>query len=193
MDLPPPPPAQRQEFPELPQQEEIPAISGEVELDMPPEPVAEAPAPLPQEAPPIQELQPFTIPKQPEPVAQAPAPAPIDLIKEIPQVPEHIEEPIPFTPLETKGEVVFDKTVSHEEERPSFEPGKPLFVSMQDYREIDNGINTTKNALEQAETIISHLNDLKNAQEKIFEDWKNQLEDVERKLSYVDQIIVQGE
>ena len=149
--------------------------------------------PMPQMPPPIQEAPEISLPTA----------------SEIPKVPEHIGEsvppvprpaPIPIPIVERQGDIVFDKTIQPQEEpiaEPEIstipEPGKPLFVSVQDYQEILNGIQTTKQALEEAEEVITKLNDLKNAQEHIFEDWKNQMEDVERKLSYVDEVIAQGE
>jgi len=185
MDLPPPPPAQQLEFPEIPE-EEIPSVKGDEVPELAEQPI-EAP-PIPEEIPqPIKEMP---IPE--EEIVAPPLPAEIpekeELIAEMPQAPEHI---VPVRGAERKGEVVFDKTIS--EEKPSLEPGRPLFVSMQDYAEILEGISTTKQSLEDAEGIVVQLNDLKNAQEKIFEDWKNQLEDVERKLTYMDQLIVHGE
>ena len=190
MDLPPPPPAQQLEFPEMPKDEEIPSVKGAEVQGLAEQPI-EAP-PIPEEVEVPQPIKEMPIPEPEEEIVAPPLPAEIpekeELIAEMPQAPEHI---VPVRGAERKGEVVFDKTIS--EEKPSLEPGRPLFVSMQDYAEILEGISITKQSLEDAEGIVVQLNDLKNAQEKIFEDWKNQLEDVERKLTYMDQLIVRGE
>lgn len=216
LDLPPPPPPAAVEMPK----EDIPAVSGkEVEI-APPPPKAEMPPPPkkevvkeevlppkgilplpPEKMPTTEEIPPLPTEIAPEMPLEEAAPdiPPLPTVPEhaeIPKVPKHIETPMPV--VERKGEIVFDKTVSEEKlqvEVPeeAVELSKPLFVSVQDYQEILNGIQTTKHALEEAEEVINKLNDLKNAQERIFEDWKNQMEDVERKLSYVDEVIAQGE
>lgn len=199
MDLPPPPPSEQLEFPEMPKEEEIPAVSGKEvapEPEMPPPPPTEEAV---EEAP-IEELPEELPPEMPTPVEVAPKvpeEAPPEEMIPIPEAPLPEEEaPIPeLPPITRKRDMILDKTVQPEiEETPEeIVPIAPLFVSMQDYKEIINGINTTKDSLEEAEVIVARLNDLKIAQERIFEDWKNQLEDIERKISYVDEIVAQGE
>ena len=184
MELPPPPPAV-----ELPKEEEIPTVSGAAVPEMPPLP---AEAPLPEMPPPK-----FVVPEELPELLPSEIPPPEireEVIAAIPKVPEHIEEvPEKVPEVERKGEIVFDKTIERKPELPTIEPGRPLFVSTQDYEAIMNGITTSKEALEKAEDVINRLNDIKNAEEKTFEEWKVHLEDIQRRLSYVDQIIVQGE
>ena len=76
---------------------------------------------------------------------------------------------------------------------PQREPVSPLFVSTNDYQAILAGIQQVRKTLGDSETIIAHLAEIKNNQEKIFSDWKNSLEDIEKKISYVDQIIVKSQ
>lgn len=44
-----------------------------------------------------------------------------------------------------------------------------------------------------AEQFVKRLTDLKNEEERTFDKWRGQLEDVEKKLSYVDQLIAQAQ
>jgi len=98
-------------------------------------------------------------------------------------------EPIP-------GEMqVFDKTITQEEPivetvRPST---KPAFVAIEDYKRIINDTNIIRSKLMDAETFVKRLGDLKNEEERSFERWRTQLEDVEKKLNYVDQLIAKAE
>ena len=50
-----------------------------------------------------------------------------------------------------------------------------------------------RTTLSDSEEILSKLNDLKNAEDKVFEDWRSHVEDIERKLTYIDQVIFRGE
>lgn len=107
------------------------------------------------------------------------------------------EEEVRFSfPEPTPGEMqVFDKTITQEEPivetvRPST---KPAFVAVEDYKRIINDTNIIRSKLMDAETFVKRLGDLKNEEERSFERWRTQLEDVEKKLNYVDQLIARAE
>lgn len=100
---------------------------------------------------------------------------------EVPELPE-LEEA-----------VVLEPTVSQPKRLVSPESIKPMFISVEDYQEILNSINVIKDALRDTEESMNRLNELKNTQEKILEDWRGHLEDAERKITYVDQTIFRGE
>lgn len=101
--------------------------------------------------------------------------------------PEPVFEPIPELPLEP----VEDKTIASE---PPQQPLiKPAFVSVDDFKRIINDTNTIRAKLMDAEKFVRKLSDIKNEEEKAFEKWRNQLEGIEKKLSYVDQLISQAQ
>ena len=70
-----------------------------------------------------------------------------------------------------------------------YDPESPLFVNMDGYKEILGDIDNMKNELKDAEELIGRLNDIKNAKDKEFEKWRSELEDIQRKLLYVDKVI----
>lgn len=70
---------------------------------------------------------------------------------------------------------------------------KPMFISIEDYQDILSSIGNIKDALHETESAMSRLNELKNAQERILEDWRTHIEDAERKITYIDQVIFRGE
>jgi len=68
----------------------------------------------------------------------------------------------------------------------------PIFVRVDDYREIIDGTGRIRNNLKEATDIVLRMGELKNEQDKEFERWRLQLEDVQRKLMYVDKVIFES-
>ena len=98
-------------------------------------------------------------------------------------------------------EVVFDRTVQART-RDSFAPApvreplvktrdmpKKTFVSVNDYKTILTETNMVRQRLMTADNFVKKLTDLKQEEERSLERWRSQLEDVEKKLAYVDQLI----
>ncbi len=95
---------------------------------------------------------------------------------------------------------IFDRTIAAEaveEEQPVRETvrasPKPSFVAVEDYKRIINDTNTIRSKLMDAENFVRRLSDLKNEEERAFEKWRTQLEDVEKKLNYVDHLIAKAQ
>jgi hypothetical protein len=65
----------------------------------------------------------------------------------------------------------------------------PLFVSVQDYQMILNGVTAIKAKLSMTDESFKKLHDIKAAQEKQLDAWRQSLEDVQRKLTYVDEVL----
>ncbi len=90
---------------------------------------------------------------------------------------------------------VFDRTII-EEEKHATEVVRPMprptFVAVEDYKRIITDTNTIRSKLMDAENFVRRLSDLKNEEERAFEKWRVQLEDVEKKLNYVDQLIAKA-
>jgi len=70
---------------------------------------------------------------------------------------------------------------------------KPSFVAIDDYKRIINDTNTVRSKLMDAESFVRRLSDLKNEEERAFDKWRKQLEDVEKKLNYVDELIAKAQ
>jgi len=92
--------------------------------------------------------------------------------------------------------VVYDRTIQQKREEkpePVRAPIKPAFVAVDDYHKIINDTNTVRAKLLEAEQFVKRLTDIKNEEERAFDKWRGQLEDVEKKLSYVDELIAQAQ
>lgn len=79
-----------------------------------------------------------------------------------------------------------------ESSSPVLSSGGPLFISIQDYRSILHGTQLIKDSLSKSEELISSMDSLKEHSLKTLELWQAQLEDVERKLAYVDEVLAQA-
>lgn len=71
----------------------------------------------------------------------------------------------------------------------SYDSNAPLFITIEGYRRILADLDHVKNQLKHAEDVVGRLNELKSAKDKEFEKWRMELEDVQRKLLYVDKVI----
>jgi hypothetical protein len=79
-----------------------------------------------------------------------------------------------------------------ETEAPAMPRKEPLFVNIDDYQDVLTSINYVRSKLGEAEDLVRKLNDIKAVEEKNFEAWRNQLEDVQRKLSYVENVVFEA-
>lgn len=106
-----------------------------------------------------------------------------------PMIPATLEKPFPkFEEPEPK---VFDKTI--EEELPSkkiIRPRlKPIFVGVDDYKAIMNNTNVIRSKLLEAEDFAKRLNHLKHKETKILDKWQSRIEDIDKKLNYIDKLV----
>jgi hypothetical protein len=131
-------------------------------LDLPPPPVPEAPIPS-SEVRIVNEPAP-TFMDEPEQMVQETI-SPVTAAEMAPPMPEeHIESP------------------RHVREQ-------PLFVSVEDYQQVLGSISYIRNRLQDAEALVKKLNELKGSEEKEFDAWRSQLEDLQKKLAYVEDVI----
>ena len=111
-----------------------------------------------------------------------------------PELPQ-LEIQQPLVPIEAPQPVVEEAPIVPEEVpevvRPMVE--KPLFVSVEDYKRIITDSNLVRAKLMEAENFVRRLADIKNEEEKAFDKWRTQLEDAEKKLSYVEHLIAKAQ
>ncbi|MFH0875579.1 MAG: hypothetical protein V1859_06580 [archaeon] len=67
--------------------------------------------------------------------------------------------------------------------------GMNVFVKIDEYKDILDIIELIQEKVKEAKTILGKINDLKNQEDSELELWKNGLDDVERKLSFIDQTL----
>lgn len=163
------------------------------QLEMPELPPPPSPPGL---GPPSSDLAP-AIPESSLDIPELPAPpdfehddSTIDLPEapspELPQ-PEEVYAPIVPEPMEEIHDVpVFEK------EETVRKPVGPAFVSVDEYRIIMDSSNRVRAKLSEAEDYMHRLTEIKSEEDKLFDKWRAQLEDVERKLGNIDRVIAKA-
>jgi hypothetical protein len=71
--------------------------------------------------------------------------------------------------------------------------GAPIFVKIDEYKEILDVITLIKGKISEAKGILGEINEVKNTEDKELESWVNELEEVERKISYIDRTLLDPE
>ncbi len=79
--------------------------------------------------------------------------------------------------IPVKREIVVKETV------------KPMFVSVEDYNKINDHLSKLRSRLKEAEETVDKLEELKKEQEEALDSWMQSLEDIERKITKVDEVI----
>jgi len=172
LGMPPMPPAEltKQRFPEMPSFPELPPL--------PEMPTFEDKPKNAQTLKPVMEI------------GQSPTKEPEDMpmddfpnMPELPPIPEYEPEQENTNATEyTK----LEEMPPFEEEKKEYSRIKPLFIKSTDYKAILSGINTVKNRIRETERIMEEIDNIKKEKAKQFEEWRNLLEDIQRKLVYVD-------
>ncbi|MBW2978396.1 hypothetical protein KY331_06125 [Candidatus Woesearchaeota archaeon] len=65
----------------------------------------------------------------------------------------------------------------------------PVFVRIDDYKDILDVINMIKNKISEAKATLGKINELKNEEDAELELWHTGIEEVERKMEYVDKTL----
>ena len=69
----------------------------------------------------------------------------------------------------------------------------PIFVKIEEYKDVLDVINMVKAKLEEAKRTLGKINELKNEEDAELELWHATLEEVERKVDFVDKTIFEPE
>lgn len=70
---------------------------------------------------------------------------------------------------------------------------KPMFVAIDEYSQLMESSNLIRSKLVEAEDYVERLNEIKNQEKKNFEKWQAKLEDIEKKISYIDKVIANSQ
>ncbi len=63
---------------------------------------------------------------------------------------------------------------------------KPLFVKIDDYKDVVDIMTLIKKKLNDAKGILSSINDIKSQEDSEIEQWNSNVEDIENKVEYID-------
>ena len=69
----------------------------------------------------------------------------------------------------------------------------PAFIAVDDYKQIIQDTNNIRARILSAENFVKQLHNLKNEEERSLEKWRTNLEDMEKKLAYIDHLIERAE
>ncbi|MBI4149006.1 hypothetical protein HY491_01025 [Candidatus Woesearchaeota archaeon] len=130
------------------------------------------------EVPRIRQLvRPSPAPFRPQPPQmQKPMPGPLSGRREAPAPSAHPEQKRQESPLMPPM-------------RPDQQMSRSMYVKGDDFREITDNITMIRKRLKESDQALVRLNDLKNDQDKLFEHTDGVIEDVQRKLMYVDKVL----
>ena len=73
--------------------------------------------------------------------------------------------------------------------RPDQQMSRGMYVKGDDFSEITDNIAMIRKRLKESDQALVRLNDLKNDQDKLFEHTDGVIEDVQRKLMYIDKVL----
>lgn len=66
---------------------------------------------------------------------------------------------------------------------------KALYVKVEDYKDIVDIMTLIKKKIHDARGILNSINTLKNQEDSEVEQWGNQLDEIERKMDYLDKTL----
>jgi uncharacterized protein Yka (UPF0111/DUF47 family) len=69
----------------------------------------------------------------------------------------------------------------------------PVFVKIEDYKEILDVIELMKNKIAQAKGLIQRINELKNEEDSELEAWKTNIDEIEQKVDNIDSSLLEPE
>lgn len=171
-----------------------------VNLEIPPPPPPSLQKPLPEfKKPKIEQIEPKFKPITPKlniPEISFKPPHKPQI-----NIPKTVMQPIRFKPSFPKPEFKHEehkheehKHEEHIEEEPKIIPEKhithkEIFVRTENFKHVVDNLNSIKKKIKESENALSRLNDVKNDEDKQYEKWHSQLEEVQRKLMFVDKML----
>jgi len=72
-------------------------------------------------------------------------------------------------------------------------PEMPIYVRIEEYKDVLDVLNMLKNKLREARATLDRVNELKNEEDLELEKWETGLDAVERKIEYVDKVMFEPE
>ncbi len=69
----------------------------------------------------------------------------------------------------------------------------PVFVKVDEYKDVLDILDLVKNKIRSAKDAIREINDLKNQEDSEIALWANEIADIERKVEFIDQTLLEPE
>ena len=71
--------------------------------------------------------------------------------------------------------------------------GSPVFVRIDEYKDVLEVIGLIKDKIEGARSTLGRINELKNEEDSELELWNSKLEEIEKKIDFIDRSLFQPE
>jgi hypothetical protein len=127
------------------------------------------------------------VPPAPPTMEELPSPEEVATIK---AVKEAVEKPAKTklfpSAVEQMEEKAVEETKELVEEREELQLRKPIFISLESFKDIIDEVSLASNILKENEDILTRINEFKEDEDKQFNKWESQLKDMQKKLIYVD-------
>ena len=72
-------------------------------------------------------------------------------------------------------------------------PGMPVYVKIDEYKEVLDLLKIIRARLEEAKETLSRINELKNNEDSELEGWGSDIDEVERKIDFIDRTLFEPE
>ncbi|MBD3249477.1 hypothetical protein GF336_05510 [Candidatus Woesearchaeota archaeon] len=122
-----------------------------------------------------------------------PAPPTKEELPSFPDIPKDISVPskkeVPVPTVENVEDDAVKEQKKELEEREDLEVKKPIFVGIENYKNMIDEIGLMKNTLKEAEDTIVRVSEFKGDEDKAFDSWQKQIEDIQKKLIYADKTL----
>lgn len=69
----------------------------------------------------------------------------------------------------------------------------PLFVKVEEYKDVLDVLDLVKNKIKEAKSKLNEINALKNQEDSELSIWSNEITDIERKVDFIDQTMLEPE
>jgi hypothetical protein len=69
----------------------------------------------------------------------------------------------------------------------------PIFVKVDEYKDVLDILDLVKNKIRDAKITMHEINDLKNQEDSELAIWANEIADIERKIEFIDQTMLEPE
>lgn len=68
--------------------------------------------------------------------------------------------------------------------------GAPVFVKIEDYKDVLDVVSLLKEKINEASSILDKINDVKAKEDAEIENWKNSVEEIKSKVSTIDKTLL---
>ena len=68
----------------------------------------------------------------------------------------------------------------------------PVYVKVDEFKDLLDVMSLIKDKVDEARATLGRINEIKNEEDSELEMWKNELDEIERKLHYIDRSLFQN-